>query len=89
LKAFLLPFGAPGELPRASGNGRSASLALGTVDRSGFALGISTPGAYAIAWGCSSDFGRSPPWGLHGGIVGGEQLSGDHSFKLIFRSDAN
>jgi hypothetical protein len=41
---------------RASGSGRSASLALGTVDRSGFALGISMPGAKAIAWGCFFDF---------------------------------
>jgi hypothetical protein len=47
---------------RASGNGRSASLALGTIDRSGFWLGISMPGASVIAWGCSFDFGS--PRGL-------------------------
>ena len=43
--------GRPVTFRRASGTGRSALLATGTIDRSGFALGISTPGAYVIAWG--------------------------------------
>jgi hypothetical protein len=39
------PSARPARFRRASGSDRSASLALGTVDRSGFGLGISMPGA--------------------------------------------
>ena len=49
---------------RASGSGRSASLATGTGSRSGFGQGSGVPGAYASAWGCSFDFGAKPPPGL-------------------------
>jgi hypothetical protein len=37
---------------------------LARMTASGFGFGISMPGAKAIAWGCSSDFDRSPPSGV-------------------------
>jgi hypothetical protein len=46
--------------------GRSASPATGTGSRSLSVLHIAGSGAWAscFAWGCSSDFGRSPPPGV-------------------------